>query len=224
MIRMNKGRLFSLLLVSAGTAFVGCSGHNVSPDGAAGSHVSPEGAAGSQAGGGAGGAGALRPAQGNLTLSVQKSADVSSNCPTPGKSYVVGAPKGPSSVSPGDRLIDGENGASIECSVLGSGPYTFSGTLRGTSSEADTVQVTITNGVIDADGRNGSATISVLTPDLAGTFSSAEGGCAVSVVNQQIKPGSIWAMFSCPSITAAPSGQCAIGATSTFVFENCSGS
>jgi len=225
---MHQGGLFSALLVSAGTAIVGCSGHNVSADGTAGSHADGGTAGsptGSHANGGAGGAAALRLAQGNLTLSVQKSTAANSNCPTSGKTYVLGAPTGPSGVSAGDRLIDGENGSSIHCSVRGSGPYTFDGTISGTSSENATAKVTITNGVISADGQQGTATISVFTPDLAGTFSSAEGGCAVSVVNQQIKHGSMWAMFSCPSVTLPASGQaCSLGAISAFVLENCDGS
>src|SRR6187551_2268097 len=76
-----------------------------------------------------------RPPQGNLTLSIQKPA--TGTCPVPGKTYIVGNPKGPSSGSAGDRLVDGQNGASIKCSVKGSGPLTFSGSIKGTSSEKD---------------------------------------------------------------------------------------
>ena len=166
-----------------------------------------------------------RPPQGNATLSVQKPTTGTSNCPVPGKTYVVGNPKGPTTVAPGDRFIDGENGATIKCSVKGSGPFNFSGTIKASSTENDKVTITISNGVIGADKLTGTATVSVYTPQLAGTFASPEGGCTVGVVGDNAKPGSLWATVSCPVINYPSTGQvCSIGPITTFVLENCDGS
>jgi hypothetical protein len=162
--------------------------------------------------------------QGDLTLSVQTTAEDTDStlCPVHGKTYVIGAPQGPSSETPGIRLIDGENGAKISCSVKGAGPYSFSGTIQATSSELDEVTLTITDGVVDADKLTGSASISVFTTDLRQTYDSQVKACPITVVGGQIKRGSIWATFSCPSIYPSNLGVCIIG-PSAFVLENCDG-
>jgi len=166
-----------------------------------------------------------RPPQGNVTLSVQKPTTGSLTCPVPGKTYVVGNPKGPTTAAPGDRYIDGENGATIACSVKGGGPFNFSATIKASSTESDKVTMTITSGVINADKKTGTATVGVFTPQLAGTFISPEGGCAVSVVGDNVKPGSLWATVSCPIINYPSTGQaCSVGSITTFVLENCDGS
>jgi hypothetical protein len=166
-----------------------------------------------------------RPPQGNLTLSVQKPVSGALTCPVPGKTYVVGNPDGPNSSMAGDRLIDGENGATIKCSVKGSGPFNFSATIKARSSESDMVTLTITNGVINADKLTGTASVGVYTPQLAGTFTSTEGGCTAGVVAGNVKPGSLWATISCPIINYPSTGQaCSVGTTTTFVLENCDGS
>jgi hypothetical protein len=165
-----------------------------------------------------------RPAQGNVTLSVQQPMTGSPTCPVPGKIYVVGNPLGPSATSAGDRLIDGEHGATIKCSVHGSGPFTFSGSIHGTSSEKDPVTVTFTGGMISADKLTGTGTVSVYTPSVDG-FTSSDASCTFTVVSQQVKHGSLWATFSCPSITQSSTAKsCQIGSTSAFVLENCDGS
>ncbi|MEI9953076.1 MAG: hypothetical protein WDO74_29870 [Pseudomonadota bacterium] len=176
---MDRALLASLVLLNAGTALVACSGVSVTAEGAAGSHAGggASGAVSPPGGGsaGAGGAPVLRPAQANLALSLQPTTGAV-NCPVPGMTYVVGNPDGPTDVTPGDRLIDGEHGASIMCSVRGSGPYTFSGTIHAASSQNDPVTVTITNGVINADKRTGSATVSVITPATRWRLRQRRGG------------------------------------------------
>jgi hypothetical protein len=216
LVPMKRGLLGSVWVVSVAAVSMACSSDGVAPVGAAGSS-----AGGSSAGGGSAG-GAHLPGQANLMLVVQPANQAS--CPVAGKTYVVGDPVGPNSVMPGDRLIDGQHGASITCSVHGSGPYTFSGSIRGTSSEADVVTVTISNGVVNQDKQTGTATLSVFTPQLASTFVSAAGSCTVSVIGDNVKSGSLWATVFCPSVADASTGQaCAIGALSTFVLENCDG-
>ena len=170
-----------------------------------------------------------RPARGNLKLSIQKTAG---NCPVTGKTYNVGNPDPPISTppqpDPGDRLTDGEKGASIQCSVQGSGPFTFSGTIKGTSAEGDPVTVSMTNGVINADKVAGTVRLNVYTKELAGSFTSTVDGCTVTVVSGNVKPGSLWATVSCASITNPSTAQdCSVGPVSAtisnFVLENCDG-
>jgi len=161
-----------------------------------------------------------RPSQGGLTLSVQKLG--SPTCPVPGKIYVVGDPDGPDSNTIGDPLVDGEKGATIKCSVKGNGPYTFSGSIY---SDVSKLTWSLTGGTVNADKATGTATASVYTADLAGTFSSAAAACTVTVLKQQIKPGSMWATISCPTIkNSSTSQECSVGTTTTFVLENCEGS
>lgn len=168
-----------------------------------------------------------RPAQGNLTLSIQPPTAGTGNCPVPGSTYVLGNPKGPNNASPGDRLIDGEHSATIKCSVKGSSTFTFSGTLKGITNTTPSAKVSlqITDGVINMDKMTGTATASVNTNDLAGNFGSTAGGCTVSVVGDNVKPGSLWATMTCPNIAdpTSPGKACSIGPITTFVLENCDG-
>jgi hypothetical protein len=168
-----------------------------------------------------------RPAQGNLKLSIQPPTGTG-NCPVPGTTYELGNPKAPNTVSPGDRLIDGEHGATIKCSVQGSSTFTFSGTLKGITNTTPSSKVSfqILSGSIDMGKMKGTATVAVNTNELAANFTSPAGDCAVSVVGDNVKPGSIWATITCPNITdpTSPGKACKVGDTTTFVLENCDGS
>jgi len=162
-----------------------------------------------------------RPAQGNLNLSVQQG----TGCPVTAKVYQVGNPKPPSTISSGDKLIDGENGATIKCAVHGGGPYTFSGTIQGRSSENDRVYMTMTGGVINADKISGTVTVAINTPQLSNTYTSDAGTCIVTVVNSNVKGGSLWATVSCAKVSEPSTAtSCSVGPTTTFVLENCDGS
>jgi hypothetical protein len=168
-----------------------------------------------------------RPAQGNLTLSIQPPVGPG-NCPVPGITYEIGNPKGPNTISPGDRLIDGEHAATIKCAVNGSSTFTFSGTVKGITNTTPSSKVAfqLTNGVINTDKMTGTATVAVNTNDLAANFTSPAGGCTVGVVGDNVKAGSLWATVTCPTITdpTAPGRACSVGSITTFVLENCEGS
>ena len=180
------------------------------------------------------------PAQAAITLQV---GGPSNTCPEPGNVYPVGRlindpsdPTGkrkiaqaPSSTDPGQSVVDGESGTTVSCSVRGNGPYTFSGSLHATSADEmkDPITVTFNNGVVNSDKATGTVAVTVFTPQLDGQFTSGSTPCTLTVINQQVKGGSIWANFSCPSLTQAPSGVCSSGvapSVSTVVFENCDGS
>jgi hypothetical protein len=218
-----KGWLAMKGLMVWGLLSCACSGSATSTENAAGGSSGAAAVAGN-AGTTMAGAGAL-PAQGAINLQI---GGPSTTCPEPGMVYPVGKPA-PSDTNPGQSVIDGESGTTITCSVRGTGPYTFSGSIHATSGDAqrDPISVTFSGGTINADRKTGSVSVGVFTPQLDGNFTSGSTPCTVMVINQQVKGGSIWADFSCPSLTQPPSGECSSGvapSVSTLVLENCAGS
>jgi hypothetical protein len=180
------------------------------------------------------------PAQGAISLQV---GGPSSTCPEPGNIYPVGRlvndpsdPTGkhkiaqaPSETDPGHSVVDSEGDTKVSCSVRGKGPFTFSGSIHATSNDEakDPIAVTFQNGVVMPDMKTGTVDVSVFTPQLLAQYASGSTPCTLTVINQQIKGGSIWADFSCPSLTSPPSNACSSGvapSVSTVVFENCDGS
>ncbi len=160
------------------------------------------------------------PAQAAITLEIgQPVSPVSGrNCPTI-KTYSVGAYDSktmmylsPSATDHGQSVISGENQSSISCSVSGGGGnFKFSGSIVAPSSGGP-VTVSFSNGVIS--NGTGTADINIYTPPpgLGANFSnvglSPAMPCTFTVVNGQIKGGSMWASFACPDIEAPPSGAC----------------
>lgn len=167
------------------------------------------------------------PAQGAVTLSVRLPTSTNAGtCPDSGTTYSVGGPVAPTTANWGDSLVDGDKGAHISCSVKASGGgFAISGTLSAYTTEGESYPITVTvaNGVVDATG-NGTANITVYTPKLSASYSSTT-ACTLKALGNPpaVKGGSVWASFSCPSITSPPSGVCQVG-PSVIVFENCDGS
>ncbi len=118
------------------------------------------------------------------------------------------------------RIINGESGATVECSVKGGGGnFTFSGNiLLGGKA------LKISGGTLAAG--KGTATITVndaerLSP---AQLISPAGACAIDATkaagnNFQAKAGSMWASFKCTSVELMPASSCA--ADGFFVLENC---
>ncbi len=167
--------------------------------------------------GGFGGADAVVP-QGGLNVSVTEPATPVAQmvCPASGITYLIGAPDAPTLTDPGESLISGESGSLITCSVMGNGQFAFSGALHATTAQGDTVSINFSNGSVAADG-SGSADVAFYSPQLAASFAGTS--CSVSVLDQQVKSGSIWATFKCQQIASPPSGLC--GLSGELVFENC---
>jgi hypothetical protein len=110
------------------------------------------------------------------------------------------------------RTIDGEDNASVSCTVKGSSSFTFKGriVLGGKA-------LTVANGTLGAD-KKGAAQITVTnSKDLSGSLISPSANCSIEAY--QVKAGSMWASFSCPSVEAPPSEYCT--ANGYFVLENC---
>lgn len=176
------------------------------------------------------------PAQAAVSLQIgQPNVQVNGmTCPIV-KTYRVGAfdsktmkVLAPTSTDPGQSLISGESGSTISCSVTGGGGnFRFSGSIHAATDEGDLISVSFANGVITGSS-TGTADVGVYTPQLSANFNSTM-PCTFTIFpgkdGQQIKGGSMWASFACPSISAPPSGLCGVlQSQSVVVLENCSGS
>lgn len=119
------------------------------------------------------------------------------------------------------KVIDGEGQAEVSCTVKGGTTFTIEGSIAQGSR-----LLSISGGTLGAD-KKGTASVAVRnsgTPGFSGTLRSPSANCTLDAVPAagnrfQVKPGSIWARFSCPSVEAPPSDYCV--ASGIFVFENC---
>jgi hypothetical protein len=219
-----RGNLAAFAVLCSAAA---CAGHSDEQTAAGGatssagtSSAGTSSGAGSSAHGGNGGAAQL-PAQAGLSMNVEQPVPSvpQMSCPLI-RGYQLGAPNSPTTSDPGESVISGQAASTISCSVTGNGPYAFSGSVHGTTSTGDPISVAFSNGTL---GRNDSGTggVSVYTPQLLAIFTSSS-ACAIAVLDQQVKPGSIWATFDCPEVASPPSGLCRL--QGTVVLENCDGS
>ncbi len=118
------------------------------------------------------------------------------------------------------HVIDGEDTAAVSCAVIGkvsTATFTFQGriSLGGRA-------FTLTDGVVEAG--KGTASIALVDAQAWSGALTSPSSCAIEVAaqtagNLQIKPGSMWAHFSCGSVEHAPSDACE--AEGYFVLENC---
>ena len=118
------------------------------------------------------------------------------------------------------RVIDGERGARVRCSVKASGAgFTFS---AGISLGARAIE--ISQGVLGADMK-GTAKISVVNGEQLSTgLASDPGACTIDAfpapnTSLQAKPGAMWASYNCEQVNAEPSDSCKVDGV--FVVENC---
>jgi hypothetical protein len=160
----------------------------------------------------------LPPAQAGVSLSIGQSLFplAGTECPAI-RSYQLGTPA-PNTTDPGESLTSGVAGTSIQCSVtVQQSGYLFSAQIRGVTSDGNAVSLVLTTGST-VGASSGSADVSVYTAALIQTYSSPA-PCQFQILSQQIKPGSIWASFSCEQVASPPSGLCQL--TGTVLLENC---
>jgi hypothetical protein len=119
------------------------------------------------------------------------------------------------------KTIDGEGGSSVRCSVkAGGGGFTFSGEIS-----LGTRGLELSDGVLGAD-KKGTARVFVINGEkLSSPLISPMANCLIDASTSantahQVKPGSMWAHFSCPSVESPPSDYCRV--EGTVVLENCS--
>ena len=117
------------------------------------------------------------------------------------------------------KIIDGEDASTVRCEVKGGSTFTFSGriSLGGKALE-------ISDGTLGAD-KKGTARITVTNSlRISTSLSAPSANCVVNAAgaagnNFQVRAGSMWASFSCPSVEAIPADYCK--ADGFFVLENC---
>jgi hypothetical protein len=120
------------------------------------------------------------------------------------------------------KIIDGEDSSTVRCSVKGgSSGFTFSGRISLGSKALE-----VSGGTLGAD-KKGTARVTLTKsgiPGFSNSLSSAAAGCQIDAApatgnNFQVKPGSMWAHFSCAAVEHEPADYCK--ADGYFVFENC---
>lgn len=115
--------------------------------------------------------------------------------------------------------IDGESDSNVSCSVKGSSSFTFGGRIASGVS-----LIEISDGTL-ANNMTGTARINIANGSkLSTSLTSPAADCKITVVTNsrgtQVRPGSIWASFECPSLEHQPGDACS--AKGVFVLENCS--
>jgi len=176
------------------------------------------------------------PAQGAVRVTVQSAspAIAGKSCPVTNLVYDV-----PHVIEPMDpskpretltestyvhHIIDGQDGATVHCSVSGGPTFTFNGHVALGGRALD-----ISGGTVAAN-LMGTARITVTdTAEATSGFSHSLASpgtdpCVIKVVTPQsgvaqVKKGSIWASYTCASVEASPSDGCS--SAGVFVLENC---
>ncbi|HXK20865.1 MAG TPA: hypothetical protein VNG33_23800 [Polyangiaceae bacterium] len=173
------------------------------------------------------------PAQGAVWVTVQSASPAIAGKSCPVTNLVYDVPHVDRQTMPNDvltsstyknHIIDGQDGATVRCSVSGGSTFTFSGRIALGGKAVD-----ISNGTVGTN-QMGTARITVTdTADAGSGFSNslvspATSPCAVKVVtgqngSPQVKKGSIWASYTCASVENPPSDACS--SNGIFVLENC---
>lgn len=141
-------------------------------------------------------------------------------CPVPqGVEKGIGDPRpdAGSVTGKGSPIFDGEKGVKTRCRVSNGPDFTVVGDA---SQHPISFRV---SGQINSAG-TGTGAIGLYVPEAGSDLSSpATMPCTLTAVTTsagpQIKPGAVWARFTCASVAAPPSDTCQ--AEGEFVFENC---
>jgi hypothetical protein len=192
--------------------------------GGAGGSAHP-GGAGSAHLGGAGSASVPPPAQGASHYAVQAPSPASAGKSCPVAALDAAIPDLTNSPTETltalrylHKVIDGEDAVVFHCKVSGASTYSFEGSMQQAGRS-----LTIKNGLLSASEK-GTADVTVEDAHALPSRLASSQPCVVSAApasdnNFQIRPGSMWASFECPTLEAAPSTSCK--AEGFFVLENC---
>lgn len=138
-------------------------------------------------------------------------------CNTPGTTKTIGDPP-PVGTNPGRRISDGDGSVKVDCKVSGKGPFSVSAKIENGKQ----VRFNISNGTIDKATGTGTFSASLYTPDTLGLSSDPQTPCRFELDPSppyEVKPGTLYAQWNCPLMTAAPSTGCS--ASGTIVLEYC---
>ena len=161
------------------------------------------------------------PAQGAMEIRIYPPSNAGANkCSLPAHVKILsGNPTDtakPSKTEPGERLIDGQDGASVKCTVSGGGSFSVSASVL-----KDPVSFGMSASI---NGTTGTGSVSEYDPDDTVTLISDPAGCTFTVTPpQEIASGRVWGSFSCPTNFRDPNqpGGTSCASEGNFVFENC---
>jgi hypothetical protein len=206
-------------LVVVVMSFVACGGKGSQGGNAAEGGAGSDSGVGSSGTGGAAGKPSGPPAQGAfiVTIGAISPAAAGKACPV-GAAFTSEVPSGGGLDADTylNKVVDGEEAASVTCSITGASTFQLSGTIA-----TGVRQLVIEDGELGAD-RKGTAKVSISNAEQLS--SALSGTCALdfsksATTSFQIKAGSAWGAFSCNSVESPPSDACA--AQGIVVLENC---
>lgn len=155
--------------------------------------------------------------QGAMTMNLMAPAMAAagSDCPAPGVTSDLPSGAGPTAEQYRGKVLDGEGGAQVSCSVLGSSSFKVTGRIHAAGIAFEVADLTLVNG-------QGRGRISFRNAQLPSSISSAS--CEVLAVSTsssrlQVQSGALWASFQCGELSA-PGGTSCVG-SGHFIFENC---
>jgi hypothetical protein len=122
----------------------------------------------------------------------------------------------PTATSPGGLLVDGQDGADVECKVKENGTFVVSATV-----ENDGIEFGLT-GTVNADG-TGTASVSFYDPTLIGGM--RDSNCTISLGtdtdNYAVESGALWAAVSCNKLTTPDYQGIWCAGNAVVVFKSC---
>jgi hypothetical protein len=127
------------------------------------------------------------------------------------------APDSGATSGKGSPIFDGEKGVDTNCRVSNGPNFT----INAAASQSP-ISFNV-SGQIASTG-TGTGTIGLYVPEANGALTSPDAmPCTLTAVQTsagyQIKPGAVWAKFTCAAVTQPPAYACQ--AEGEFVFENC---
>ena len=187
--------------------------------GATGGAEATGGSAGAEANGGSGGSEANPPEVGaSITLAPPSPPRQGFQCNTMGVVKTIGMPA-PTESDPGERVTAGDSGVQASCRVASAESYEIEADIE-TRATGNLWKLNL-SGTIDAATKQGTATVSVFTPESLGLTSDPEMPCTLDASSPplEVNPGVLYATFECDALMAAPSTLC--GAKGVILIEHC---
>jgi hypothetical protein len=176
--------------------------------------------------GGSGGSGGPipPPAQGGLRMNFRPSSLPTGACSI--GTNIVGIAVGGAyprytSGNPGQRVIDGQDGAEVSCKVAGSSQFAVSATIRKEGASFS-VAADVASGGMGTGQVTASHPLTTLRP-FAPARSLNDPDCEFRVDETplEVSVGRIWAAFSCPVVRDEQDVNVACALDGEFVLENC---
>ncbi|MBX3181154.1 MAG: hypothetical protein KIT72_15270 [Polyangiaceae bacterium] len=139
-------------------------------------------------------------------------------CQSSGQQPGVGTPR-PTEFNDGGRVVDGEDRASVRCTVRRSGDQFV---VEGSVKQGAT-SLFVKSADVDPVSRLGSAVVSLQFQATSYTWNTELPHCTLTVLGAgepQVHSGAVWAKFDCPALQGKQLADYC-GVSGVFVLENC---